>query len=98
MEPGHADLQENIEVFQTSRPCPAIAAGKTLRVVDTVRFGCCIRWTAGRRRDEGVEAGGVCGLLCGRYDRWGGNGKIVFTFYWPGQDKWLGRNFEVDVV
>jgi hypothetical protein len=24
-------------------------------------------------------------------------GKIVFTFYWPGQDKWLGRNFEVVV-
>jgi hypothetical protein len=22
----------------------------------------------------------------------------VFTFYWPGQDKWLGRNFEVDVA
>jgi glucoamylase len=25
-------------------------------------------------------------------------GKIVFTFYWPEQDKWLGRNIEVEVV
>jgi glucoamylase len=25
-------------------------------------------------------------------------GTIVFTLYWPGQDKWLGRNFEVAVV
>ena len=24
-------------------------------------------------------------------------GKIAFTFYWVGQDKWLGRNFEVMV-
>jgi glucoamylase len=27
----------------------------------------------------------------------GQSGKIVFTFYWPEQDKWLGRNFEVAV-
>jgi glucoamylase len=28
----------------------------------------------------------------------GASGTIVFTLYWPDQDKWLGRNFEVTVT
>jgi glucoamylase len=25
-------------------------------------------------------------------------GKIVFTLYWPGENRWLGRNIEVQLV
>jgi glucoamylase len=28
----------------------------------------------------------------------GQKGKIELTFYWPGQDKWLGRNIDVVVM
>jgi glucoamylase len=25
-------------------------------------------------------------------------GKVIFTLYWPGEDRWLGRNVEVEVL
>ena len=99
VEPGTRNFKSNVEIFQTSRPCPEIAAGKTLRVVDTVRFRVLYSmdgWTTNATMES--KPVGYAGCYADIPTSEGQNGKIVFTFYWPGQDKWLGRNFEVDVV
>ena len=36
--PGSGRSSNKLEIFQTSRPVTALAAGMTLRVVDTARF------------------------------------------------------------
>jgi glucoamylase len=99
VEPGKRTFKSNIEIFQTSRPVATIAAGKTLRVVDTVRFRMLYstdNWATSATLDS--HPVGYAGSYADIATTLGQSGRIVFTFYWPGQDKWLGRNFEVDVV
>ena len=99
VESGTRTFKSNIEIFQTSRPVAAIAAGKTLRVVDTVHFRMLYstdNWATSVTKDS--HPVGYAGSYADIATTPGQSGKIVFTFYWPGQDKWLGRNFEVDVA
>jgi glucoamylase len=97
--PGERKFNCNIEIFQTSRPVASIAAGKTLRVVDTARFRMLYttdNWaTSVTYQSHPV---GYAGSYSDIHTTPGQAGKIVFTFYWPEQNKWLGRNFEVEVV
>jgi glucoamylase len=97
--PGERTFQCNIEIFQTSRPVAQIAAGRTLRVVDTARFRMLYtvdNWaTSVTVQSHPV---GYAGSFSDIATTPGQAGKIIFTFYWPEQDKWLGRNFEVEVV
>jgi glucoamylase len=98
VEPGKRTFQSNIEIFQTSRPVGAIAAGQTLRIVDTARFRVLFTiddWATSVTHDS--RPLGYAGSFADIPTTAGQTGKIVFTFYWPGQDKWLGRNFEVMV-
>jgi glucoamylase len=96
---GERKFRCTLEIFQTSRPVASIAAGKTLRVVDTARFRMLYttdNWaTSVTLQSHPV---GYAGSFCDIATTPGQSGKIVFTFYWPEQDKWLGRNFEVAVV
>jgi glucoamylase len=88
----------NLEIFQTSRPIAAIAAGNTLRVVDTVPFRVLYSvdgWATSVTRDS--RPLGYAGCYADIATAAGQTGKIIFTFHWPGQDRWLGRNFEVAV-
>jgi glucoamylase len=96
---GERRFKSNIEIFQTSRPVKSIASGRTLRVVDTARFRMLYttdNWaTSVTHQSHPV---GYAGSYSDIATAPGQTGKIIFTFYWPGQDKWLGRNFEVEVV
>jgi glucoamylase len=97
--PGERAFHCNIEIFQTSRPVAQIAAGKTLRVVDTARFRMLYtldNWaTSVTVQSHPV---GYAGSFSDIATKPGQAGKIIFTFYWPEQDKWLGRNCEVEVM
>jgi glucoamylase len=99
VEAGQRAFHCNLEIFQTSRPVASIASGKTLRVVDTVRFRVLYTtddWaTSVTNQSHPV---GYAGSFSDIATTAGQTGKIVFTFYWPDQDRWLGRNFEVEVV
>ncbi len=77
----------------------SIIAGKTLRVVDTARFRM-LYTTDNWATSTTVQSHpvGYAGSYADIATTPGQAGKIVFTFYWPEQDKWLGRNFEVEVV
>jgi glucoamylase len=97
--PGATKVKSNLEIFQTSRPIAAIAAGMTLRVVDTVRFRVLYstdNWATSATLES--KPVGYAGSYADIPTSEGQAGRIAFTFYWPGQDKWLGRNFEVDLV
>jgi glucoamylase len=76
----------------------AIAAGMALRVVDTVSFRMVYSldgWkTTATMASKPV---GYAGFYADLPTAAGWSGTIAFTFHWPGQDKWLGRNFEVTV-
>jgi glucoamylase len=95
---GKRTFKNNLEIFQTSRPVRKLAAGMTLRVVDTVRFRMLYstdNWATSVTLES--HPVGYAGFFADVATVAGQAGKIVFTFYWPGQDKWLGRNFEVTV-
>jgi glucoamylase len=96
--PGTRTFQNKLEIFQTSRPVAALAAGMTLRVVDTVRFRVLYSMD-GWKTSATMESKpvGYAGFYADIATAAGWAGEIGFTFYWPGQDKWLGRNFEVVV-
>ena len=68
--PGTRTFKSNLEIFQTSRPVTAMAAGMTLRVVDTVRFRVVYTmddWATSTTMR--VAAGGICGVVCGHCRR-----------------------------
>jgi glucoamylase len=95
---GKRTFKNNLEIFQTSRSVAKLAAGMTLRVVDTVRFRMLYstdNWATSVTLES--HPVGYAGFFADVATVAGQAGKIVFTFYWPGQDKWLGRNFEVVV-
>jgi glucoamylase len=96
--PGTRTFKSQIEIFQTSRPVYSIPAGKRLRVVDTVQFRVLYsidEWATSTTLES--HPLGYAGSYADIPTAAGQTGKIVFTFYWPGQDKWLGRNFEVAI-
>ncbi len=96
--PGTRKFKSMVEIFQTSRPVSEIAAGMTLRIVDTVRFKMLYstdNWATSVTKES--RPVGYAGFFVDIDTVVGQSGKIVFTFYWVGQDKWLGRNFEVGV-
>ena len=98
-EPGKRTFQSNVEIFQTSRPVTTLPAGMTLRVVDTAHFSVlytCDNW-ATKTTKEAWPLGYV-GNFVDIETKPGQTGKIIFTFNWPAQDKWLGRNIEVEIV
>jgi glucoamylase len=97
--PGTRKFKSTVEIFQTSRPLSTIVAGMTLRVVDTARFKMVYstdNWKTTLNK-ESRPVGNV-GFFADIDTAAAQTGKIRFTFYWPDQDKWLGRNIEVEVV
>jgi glucoamylase len=97
--PGKRTFRSDLEIFQTSRPVYTLQAGMRLRIVDTVRFRVHYsldNWVT--QADMDSHPAGYAGSFADISTTAGWTGTIVFTFYWPGQDRWLGRNFEVTVV
>jgi len=99
VETGKRTFKSSVEIFQASRPVREMTAGMTLRIVDTVRF--CVLYTidnwATSLKSESHPIG-YAGYVADIATAPGQAGKIVLTFHWPGEDKWLGRNIEVEVV
>ena len=91
-------FQSRMEIFQTARPISAMVQGGTLRIIDQNRFR--VVWT----EDNWTTTNTLESRVVGRpgsfadiqtaYDQ---TGTIQFTLYWPVEDRWLGRNYEVTV-
>jgi glucoamylase len=75
-----------------------LSAGMTLRIVDSARFEMVYsmdNWKTNTRLE--ARSVGYAGYFADIPTAAGEGGTIRFTFHWPGQDKWLGKNFEVTV-
>jgi glucoamylase len=88
-----------LEVFQTGRPICQMAQGSTLRIIDANRFH--VVWTA----DNWVTTNHLDSRVVGRPGSFADvqtspnqTGSIVFTLYWPQDDRWLGHNCEITVT
>ncbi|MES2390586.1 MAG: glycoside hydrolase family 15 protein [Acidobacteriota bacterium] len=91
-------FMSRMEIFQTGRPISAMTQGGTLRILDANRFTVvwsADKWATTNHLDaHSVGRPGYFADIATTADQ---TICIVFTLYWPEQDRWLGRNYEVDV-
>ena len=88
-----------VEIFQLGRPIANIQAGQTLRVLDGSRVR--VLWTADDwKTSQTLDArtAGYPGFYADIPTATEQSGNISFTLYWPEQDRWLGKNFSVQVA
>jgi glucoamylase len=90
------NFKSRMEIFRVNRPISTMVQGGTLRVVDAERFQ--LVWTADNwattNRTDSRQVGhpgSYVDVAAGPEQ----TGSIVFTMYWPNEDRWLGRNVEV---
>ena len=96
---GKRKFASEIEFFQIARPVGAVPAGKRLQIVDPKRFE--VVWTAdGWATQQRVESGamGGAGWVAEIPTKAKQTGAVTFTIYWPDEQRWLGKNFDVKVV
>ena len=98
--PSHErTFHSRMEIFQVGRPISAVAQGGILRIMDAARFR--VVWSAdGWATKSATDAriigrpGAVVDITIGPQQ----TGSIVFTIFWPEQNRWLGRNVEVNIL
>ena len=88
-----------IEVFKVSRrQIRDIPAGKTLRITSAARF--CVTWSSDQwkttRSFESTQVG-YAGSYADLPTSPGQTGALSFTLFWPDENRWEGRNFDVDI-
>jgi glucoamylase len=88
-----------IEVFKVARrQIRSMPAGKALRITSANRFR--VRWTAdGWATQQDVESTqlGYLGSYADLPTAAGQSGSLIFTLYWPDEERWEGKNFEVEL-
>jgi len=92
-----------IEIFELSRPIDQVAAGFTLRILDSEPIRIIYTtdtWATNTTVDSKVV--GYPGSFADIGTRPDHGGSIIFTLCWPGAagkpDRWLGRNIEIKIV
>jgi glucoamylase len=93
---GERKFKSGLKIFQVGRPTATLAPGMTLRVVDAARFRVIYTmdgWvTQATLESHSVGYAGFFADIATAGDK---AGKIELTLYWPGEDRWLGKNFAV---
>jgi glucoamylase len=96
---GKRTFQSSLEIFQTARPISCIVRGKTLRIMDQERFRVVYS------TDNWATKSALDATYIGRPGAYvdiptiaGQTGIIIFTLYWPGENRWLGHNCELTLV
>jgi glucoamylase len=91
-------FQSRLEIFRTTRPISAMVCGGTLRIVDPEDFT--VVWSADNwattntTHTKPVDSFGSFADIVVAPEQ---TGSIVFTLFWPRDNRWLGRNFEVTI-
>ncbi len=92
-------VRANIQIFKSDREITSIAAGTTLRIVDQERFRVVYttdNWVTKHTLES--HPIGYAGFFADIPSEAGKSGEIILTIYWPGPDRWLGHNAQVEVV
>ena len=91
--------ESHIEVFKVlRRQIRTMPAGKTLRITSAERFQ--VRWTADAWQTAHTLDSTQLGLAGSYADlptEPGHEGMLTFTLYWPDENRWEGKNFDVRV-
>ena len=96
--PATRRSQSTLELWKFNRQVAAVQAGGTLRVQAGVPFR--LRWTDDDWRtahDTDSEASGLGPQYVDLPAAIGQDAPLRFTFYWPADDRWEGRDFAVSV-
>jgi glucoamylase len=100
--PGQRTFTNHIEIYSLARHISAIPAGYTLRIVNAEFFRVVYTfddWATTLHLDSRTV--GYPGSFADISTTTNQTGKIIFTLNWPGhdgQERWLGKNFEVIIV
>ena len=88
-----------IEVFKVARrQIQMMAAGKALRITSANRF--LVKWTAdGWKTLQTLDSTqlGYAGSYADLPTREGQTGSLIFTLFWPEEQRWEGKNYEVEL-
>ena len=89
-------FRSEVEFFQITRPFTHLPAGKRMQVLDKARFR--VVWTVDNwQSTHQTEARliGYPGFSAELPLPTGATGVLELTVFWPGEDRWLGKNFQV---
>ena len=92
-------FSSQIEVFQTGRPVTRLGAGLMLRIIDLNSFR--VVWSMDNWATSTTTSSRVAGYPGSYVDiatTPNQTGTVVFTLYWPGEDRWLGKNYSVAIT
>ncbi len=89
---------DRMEIFRLSRPIVSMTQGGTLRIADADRFQ--VVWSAddwkSTNRSDSHQVGSP-GSYVDLVPAPDATGCIRFTMFWPAENRWLGRDFEVTI-
>ena len=92
-------FKSEVEYFQVARPLAALPPGKRLQVLDAARFR--VVWSVdGWTTTHHTEARliGYPGFGAELPLPAGANGTLELTLFWPGEERWLGRNYQIKLL
>lgn len=92
-------FSSQVEIFQTGRAITRIPAGLTLRILDPTAFQAV--WTMDDWATTNKTSSKVVGYPGSYVDiptNTNQTGTIIFTLYWPAEDRWLGKNISIAVT
>jgi glucoamylase len=92
-------FQNRLEIYQTARPISAIVQGSTLRIMDQKRFSVTYTtddWASKTVLDSRFV--GQPGAFADIPTEQGPVGKVIFTLFWPEENRWLGYNCEIAIL
>lgn len=95
---GKRSFTNHTEIFTQGRQISIVPPGMKLRVVDATPFRLVYTvddWKTNRTVES--QSVGYPGSFVDIQTEAGQNGSIIFTLYWPAEDRWLGRNIAVAV-
>jgi len=89
-------FHSRMEIFRTTRPISEMVCGGTLRIVDGAKFTAVWsidNWATTHRTDSRpVNHSGWFADLATDAEK---TGRLAFTMFWPEENRWLGRNYDV---
>lgn len=92
-------FQSGIEFFQTTRPLQSVAKGKRIQVLDRNYFE--VIWTLDDWQSKTTSQSvlvGHPGFSLELPLPPGAAGTLEMTLHWPKEDKWLGHNYQVEII
>lgn len=91
-------FRSHLAIFQVSRPITVVVQGSSLRIMDASRFTVTYSFDdwATKAEDEARVVGRM-GAFVDIPIAVNRTGAIVFTLYWPEENRWLGHNCTIEI-